>query len=307
MITIENSDGILWNIEYHVADMIKEYKDHGKLDIDLNNEGPCCEDIGLYNILDYLDLDSTKVTIHTVNQIEKHKKYQIIIKSNHFNKMVSDGLRNFKQSPTNFNTVKHFGCFIGRSNWVRLWLASSLPMEQTLMTFHYTRVDYHTNNIGLDNMLKFNATDADSQQALKLLARSPLTLEEEKTYPILVPANLSIATYYNQFFCEIVCETYFSGNTFFKTEKTLRPIALGIPFILHGPVGFLDNLKKLGYTTFDRWWSEEYDNYGHNLRIYKIQEIVREIASWSLDKLRKVNEEMQPILKHNRELLLNAK
>jgi hypothetical protein len=113
--------------------------------------------------------------------------------------------------------------------------------------------------------------------------------------------------YYDQFFCEIVCETYFSGNTFFLTEKTLRPIGAITPFIIHGPVNFLQNLKELGYKTFDRWWSEEYDMYGHQLRIYKIQEVIRQISSWSIEKIQTINEEMQPILKHNRNILLNSK
>ena len=66
--------------------------------------------------------------------------------------------------------------------------------------------------------------------------------------------------------------------------------------------GTLQEHKKQGYQTFDRWWSEEYDDYGEQLRIYKIQEIITEIMSWDKTRLHQTYKEMQPILEHNRNL-----
>jgi hypothetical protein len=307
MITLPNIDGKIWQLEYRVADILKEYQTTGRVDIDLNSEGPCCQDIGLYNLLDYLHLDSTKVTIHTRNQLEKHDRYRIKILPNHFIRMVASKARDININKDNI--TKHFSCFIGRSNWIRLWLASQLPQDKTLMTFHWDGDDFHKGHIGLDDMMRWNATTDDVQKANDLLNKAPIVLEEKLIYPVLSREMVltSLPIYYDQFFCEIVCETYFSGNTFFLTEKTLRPIGAITPFIIHGPVNFLQNLKELGYKTFDRWWSEEYDMYGHQLRIYKIQEVIRQISSWSIEKIQTINEEMQPILKHNRNILLNSK
>lgn len=306
MITLPNIDGKIWQLEYRVADILKEYQTTGRVDIDLNSEGPCCQDIGLYDLLDYLQLEPTKVTIHTRNQLEKHDRYRIKILPNHFIRMVASRARDINVNKDNI--TKHFSCFIRRSNWARLWLASQLPQDKTLMTFHYNGDDFHRVHIGLDDMLRQAATINDVQTAVDLLSIAPLTIEKKKlTYSILFPNDQSLVDFYEDFFCEIVCETYFSGNTFFLTEKTLRPIGAMTPFIIHGPVNFLQNLKELGYKTFDRWWSEEYDMYGHQLRIYKIQEVIRQISSWSIEKIQTVNEEMQPILKHNRDILLNSK
>lgn len=306
MITLPNIDGKIWELEFRVADILKEYQTTGRVDIDLNGEGPCCQHIGLYNLLDYLQLDPSKVIIYTMNQLEKHDRYTIKIIPNQYISMFADWAKITEINK--FSITKHFSCFIGRSNWIRLWLASQLPKDKTLMTFHYNGDDFHRVHIGLDDMLGHAATIDDTQKAIDLLFRSPLIFEEKKiTYPILVPANLSITNCYDQFFCELVCETYFSGNTFYLTEKTLRPIAAMTPFIIHGPVNFLQNLRKLGYKTFDRWWNEEYDMYGHQHRIHKIQEVIRQISSWSIEKIQTINEEMQPILKHNRDILINSK
>lgn len=307
MITLPNADRKIWNLEYRVADILKEYQTTGRVDIDLNNEGPCCQDIGLYDLLDYLQLDPTKVTIHTCNQLEKHDRYRINVLTNHFIKMVASRARDININKDNI--TKHFSCFIGRSNWIRLWLASQLPQDKTLMTFHYNGDDFHRVHIGLDDMMRQNATTDDMQRANDLLNKAPIVLGEKLTYPVLTPGMVltSLPIYYDQFFCEIVCETYYSGNTFFLTEKTLRPIGAMTPFIIHGPVNFLQNLKKLGYKTFDSWWSEEYDMYGDQHRIHKMQEVIEQISSWSIEKIKTINEEMQPILKHNRDMLLNSK
>jgi len=305
MITLPNFDGKIWELEYRVADILKEYQTTGRVDIDLNGEGPCCQHIGLYNLLDYLKLDPSKVIIQTMNQLEKHDRYTIKIIPNQYIRIFANWAKITEVNKSNI--TKHFSCFIGRSNWIRLWLASQLPKDKTLMTFHYNGDDFHRVHIGLDDMLGRTATIDDVQKAIDLLSRSPLTLEEKLTYPILVPANQSLVDFYDEFFCEIVCETYFSGNTFYLTEKTLRPIAAMTPFIIHGPVNFLQNLRKLGYRTFNRWWSEEYDMYGHQHRIHKMQEVIEQISSWSIDEIQTVNEEMQPILKHNRDILLNSK
>lgn len=59
---------------------------------------------------------------------------------------------------------------------------------------------------------------------------------------------------------ELVNETHHDiGNIVFLTEKTFRPLALGLPIILNGSRQSLRVLKLLGYRTFSDFWSEEYD------------------------------------------------
>ena len=45
----------------------------------------------------------------------------------------------------------------------------------------------------------------------------------------------------------------------FRSEKSLRPIAVGKPFILVSTPGSLEYLKSYGFETFSPWINENYD------------------------------------------------
>ena len=58
---------------------------------------------------------------------------------------------------------------------------------------------------------------------------------------------------------EVVLETLFDDTRLHLTEKTLRPIACGQPFILMATHGSLQYLKDYGFRTFDGIINETYD------------------------------------------------
>jgi len=81
---------------------------------------------------------------------------------------------------------------------------------------------------------------------------------------------------------EIVLETLFDDSRLHLTEKSLRPIACGQPFILAGTAGSLEYLKSYGFKTFDCVWDESYDTITDPLqRLNSIVQLMKEIASWS--------------------------
>lgn len=59
---------------------------------------------------------------------------------------------------------------------------------------------------------------------------------------------------------EVVLETLFDDNRHHLTEKSLRPIATGRPFILAATPGSLSYLKSYGFKSFSPYINEEYDN-----------------------------------------------
>lgn len=59
---------------------------------------------------------------------------------------------------------------------------------------------------------------------------------------------------------EVVLETIFDEDRISLTEKSLRPIATKTPFILAGPAGSLQYLRRYGFQTFSPWIDESYDN-----------------------------------------------
>ena len=48
-------------------------------------------------------------------------------------------------------------------------------------------------------------------------------------------------------------------NCFFG-EKPFKPIAIMQPFIIHGDYLSIQNLKTMGYRTFDKWIDHSYDS-----------------------------------------------
>ena len=309
MILLENIDGKIWNIETKVIDMAQEYQQQGNLTINLNCEGPCCESLGLYSILDHMcekfNWDKKKITIETANRIEKHDEYNIVLwPSDDINWADLQDLDLTKQ-----DDLKHAGLLVGRSNCGRLWLSGWIfkhYRDQTMMSFHFDPAhDYHLAHIGLDDMLRWQATLSDVQDAMDLITRSPLTLDGPSNYPIIPPENLHVIRAYKNFFLDIVMETYFSGNTFFMTEKIVRPMMARTPFIVFASPEWLLRLKELGFQTFERWWSEAYDDYSEGERIVRMQTLLRDIYAKSSEELLDMLHDMRPVLEHNRNMILN--
>jgi len=64
---------------------------------------------------------------------------------------------------------------------------------------------------------------------------------------------------YSRSAIEVVLETLFDDNRLHLTEKTLRPIACGRPFMLMATHGSLQYLRDYGFRTFDGLIDETYD------------------------------------------------
>jgi hypothetical protein len=80
---------------------------------------------------------------------------------------------------------------------------------------------------------------------------------------------------------EVVLETLFDDDRLHLTEKTLRPIACGQPFILAATHDSLDYLKSYGFQTFDSVWDESYDQETDpHQRLCKIIQLMKTIQAW---------------------------
>jgi len=109
----------------------------------------------------------------------------------------------------------------------------------------------------------------------------------------------------------ITTETLFSSDStnLFLTEKTFKPIALGMPFIVIGNPYILKRLRSLGYKTFDTLWDESYDEeFDCHKRMEKIVELVEDISKkYTTEQLFNLIEEHKYILEHNYNLLMKRK
>lgn len=299
MIEVKPHDTGIWNIDDVVCSIIA-----GERHLFLAYEGPCATHIGLYSWLDKLcsslKIDKHDITIETNNLIESHPEYNIVIRGNHFVSFAKD----ISTPATKNNKVEPFGLFVGRSTWDRLYLVSKLFDKSSYVTYHYNFSTDTYYEPGLDRYI-FNVGKSSFNNAVNLLSQSPILLDESvKKLPILFPEHNEICKYYTEFLFDVVAETFTSGNTFFPTEKTWRPIIMQTPFIVHGPYGYLNNLKKIGFQTFSQWIDESYDSAEGAGRIDAIHKEVHRISRMSNEQLCNMYHDMIPILEYNYNLCM---
>jgi len=85
------------------------------------------------------------------------------------------------------------------------------------------------------------------------------------------------------------------------TEKSLRPIACGQPFILAGTHGSLEYLRSYGFKTFENVWEENYDLVEDPRdRLTQIVALMQQIAHWDTDTKSKKMQMAQQIADYNR-------
>jgi hypothetical protein len=107
----------------------------------------------------------------------------------------------------------------------------------------------------------------------------------EKYFPINTSESHYSADFdsndYNSTDIEIVLETLFDDDRLHLTEKSLRPMACGQPFILAGTHGSLKYLRSYGFKTFDAIWNESYDSIEDpEERLICIADLMKQIANW---------------------------
>lgn len=101
-------------------------------------------------------------------------------------------------------------------------------------------------------------------------------------------------------FLHVVSETTFCYPYNVYGEKIMRPISSFRPFVLLSTPGALQDIKDLGFKTFDRWWDESYDlEKDAELRFLKVLKIIEQICSMSVSNLQTMCKDMISVLQHN--------
>lgn len=109
---------------------------------------------------------------------------------------------------------------------------------------------------------------------------------------------------YHDYFMEIVVETDCVSNTWI-TEKTIKNLYIGKPFIMMGGAHSLARMQQIGFKTFNPWINESYDQIENNyLRFDAIKTEIDRIATLSIDELNTIYQEMLPTLEYNRQQYL---
>jgi hypothetical protein len=303
-INIPTSDSIIWGLDNIVIDVCVAMSKNKQININLLGEGPDLHTTKLYTHLqqcaENFNYNLSNVTITTANLLEAHNKIKIVkYPPMIFVKNAIEKLRNV--SATKENTLLPFGAFFGRGSAPRIEIATFLDqLDNSIISYHYDLTnEFHIPHCSLNEVMHFRK-DLNVVAEAKFISKCPVRLDNENvSYPISDEDASEIFPYYSKFLIELICETYYSGKTFFPNEKTWRAIMLKTPFIIHGPVGFLSNLKKMGFMTFDQWWDEGYDCDPPEHRMKLIKKVIIDINKKTGIELLSMYREMHNVLEHN--------
>lgn len=302
MFTVSCTSDKIWNlpalIEYLAANQNQD------INLRLEPEAICLEHLGLYQILDKFQFRS--VTIRTWNPLEHHDQYRIY--KNPIDFWFS---KTPQHSESPFLNTHSMLCFYHRPTAGRLGLASYVYknyIDNAVMHFSpYTVEDYRL-HYELDKLFQWDIKSM--QNAAELIPKLPILLSDRsKLDHALIHHNGydysdPLTKIYDNIFVDLVVESHVAGQTFFPTEKTVRPMLLGRPFIIFASQNYLEYLRQMGFKTFWQFWDEDYDGYEKKTRLLKIYQLIDYIAGLTAKQRADLFNEIKPILDHNRNLIL---
>jgi len=277
--------------------------------IDLQSEGPCVYAIGLIEILQQHCLDTNRdpATIllsRYSNNIATYP-YQVLepMRLSHFFGMSK---RYYHDVIDADSGARLFGYFLGRRTMSRCRIMYDVYRDfPNHFVLSCMRTDcslpWRAKPIGV-NLEEFDHWVEDPDRFCHWWDHLPVISIDDhavsEQYDGVSNTNLDILKYYDQFNIELVSESYTLGETFFPTEKTIRPMMGGKPMIIQGPKNYLKHLRELGFHTWHEVWDESYDTLEGPERWQAMYRTISEIVFLGVDLDR-----AKQIALHNREVL----
>lgn len=300
------TDLSLWNRDEFLEFLVT----HQDQDIvlDINKEGSCLSSNGIYQLIDLFNFKS--VTVHTDNAVEEHTQYNIVkgpLRFRFFN--VPTDTDYTELHSWNSHTV--FGAFYNRALWHRMGIAAALEHDYKSISTLNFRYNPHSEDVRREFEMQ-TLFEIDPESAAKFMSvykSFPLQLEEHDGYTVGVSTRRhtdQLAKFYPNLLIDIVGESFVQGRTFYATEKTVRPMLLKKPFIVMGPKCFLTHLRQMGFRTFYEYWDENYDGYEPVQKYKMILKLLDDLSKKPIFELEQMYRDMQPILDHNYNLLING-
>jgi len=126
----------------------------------------------------------------------------------------------------------------------------------------------------------------------------PINFEGETDHP-MHSCWLSLFDQCAESLLYLVTETVATGRRHHLTEKTFKPIAMGMPFVIVGTRGSLEYLRSYGFRTFEGIWDESYDQADDAVRIERIASLLRSLDELSTESKQELFDQCQEVIEHN--------
>lgn len=260
----------------------------GRVSLTTCIEGPSLGYCGVLGILDEhcnrTGRDKDSIVITTPNIIEQYE----YPKSKAVHSWWKACVGAFKRSASERIDLprRKFACLIGRKNPARLailyWMRQQDCLSSSMRDENYRPDKINTEAIRdwVDDYESFkkwiyniDVPPLDAHAVIDQYRTKDIYLESWGE-PQMAPLR-----FYHNFDIELVAETWTMGETFFPTEKTVRPILAGKPFISYAPMKFMKNLRNLGFKTYGDCWDESYDDYSGLERWKRIQALIQDLSN----------------------------
>lgn len=126
----------------------------------------------------------------------------------------------------------------------------------------------------------------------------PINFEGETDHP-MHSCWLSLFDQASESMLYLVTETVATGRRHHLTEKTFKPIALGMPFVIVGTQGSLEYLRSYGFRTFEGIWDESYDQAPDDVRIQRIASLLQSLDELPAEAKQDLFEQCHEVIEHN--------
>ena len=282
------------------------------------------EDFGIpvYDIFQFIAgnnfnfLDKNIIVVETLNQflsiynrLDKSKKYLILSESYWDTKIFKLDLdytlitvpwdlidfQNYLGSRSNlhfhlldlnflekYNPKFDFLCLAGRAKPLRDIFINKLIDQISLdnsLTSYYGQCLGNTDLIDID--LQYDRNNSKEEFENKFYKK--ILIDNSQHH-----YNLSYFTKNDLFYLtkfSIIVETEIEHKEYHVTEKTIKCLVLGHPFVVVGTPGYLKFLNDLGFKTYNSIFDESYDNIdNYEERMQQVINTVKKLKNFSFDK-----------------------
>jgi hypothetical protein len=300
--TLSLANDKIWNIPELINFLVEN---QGKeIELTVNPEAHCLRASGLYDLVEKFKF--SKVTIHTFNALETHpyytiKHYSVDVFFKAWNKydLTSSGI---------WNKAKIFGVFYGRPTASRIGIASHLFVNHKDISEIriVTNIDSADNRILFELEKLFEYDSASIYKFSKLIEK--FSFQEIDYTPMghLLNYTSPLHRLYENILIDIISEPNIKGDTFFPTEKVVRPMLLKKPFIAMASKNYLDHLHQMGFYTFNEFWDEDYDGFESRDRYLKILKLIDDLTAKTTGELNQMYCSMKSRLDYNYNLIVNS-
>jgi hypothetical protein len=185
-----------------------------------------------------------------------------------------------------------FCCLIGTERLERSLLVQSIKSELNYQNYilNYNGVELGRPSRHLD--VKYDFSNFDPYRP------AVLSKNHYNSLGWTLPLKLFNTSRFN-----LVVETSQIPGDHHVTEKTLRPLIIGQPFVVYASPGHLKNLRSLGFRTFHDLWDEGYDDIeNYALRVSTLVDLLNDLKNFNWVAHQ---DELKAITNHNQLVLTN--